>query len=248
MDTRFWGPDGWKLFHTVAIKYPLNPSEDDIITHKMFYNSLQDVLPCKYCRMSYREYIAKRPVEKHLSSRESLFKWSYLMHNEVNGKLRKQGHIKYPDPPYEEIYELYQSDPYKDICLLGTCFLKSIIYNFPEKGDNERLKLMYYCFFNNFVLVYPNDNKPLLVEYNSEFTIMKNMRNRDNLKKWFYILNLNLEENCGTIQPYNIYCRDCEKYRSKSCQKDTHKGTTCRKSGKERSNEPADFKLLVSPP
>ena len=90
------------------------------------------------------------------------------------------------------------------------------------------LKLMYYSFFNLFIDIYPNTNKSILTEYNNEYPIMNNMNNRDNIKKWFYILNLNLEENCGDIKPYNIYCRDCEKYRSKSCQKDTHKGDTCR--------------------
>jgi len=236
MDTRFWGPDGWKLFHTIAMKYPNNPTDDDKNLHKMFYNILQDVLPCKYCRISYREYIAELPIEKSLKNKEDMFKWSYNIHNKVNGKLRKQGHIKYPNPSYEEVYKIYESDTYKDICLLGTCFLKSIIYNFPEKGDNERLKLMYYSFFNLFIDIYPNTNKSILTEYNNEYPIMNNMNNRDNIKKWFYILNLNLEENCGDIKPYNIYCRDCEKYRSKSCQKDTHKGTTCRNKDKNNIN------------
>jgi len=232
MDTRFWGPDGWKLFHTIAFKYPHLPSDDDIMNHKIFYNSLQDVLPCKYCRISYRKYINEQPIEKHLKSHDKLFKWSYNLHNKVNGKLRKQGHNSNIDPSYKEIYAFYKSNPYKDICLLGTCFLKSIVYNFPDnKTDNDRIKLMYYTFFNTLILIYPHSNKNLLIEYNKSYPIRNNMENRDNIKKWFYILNMNLEEQCSIIKPYNIYCKECEKYRSKECNKDSHKGNTCRLSG-----------------
>ena len=45
MDTRYWGPDGWKLFHTIAMKYPLNPYEDDIITFDGYNHSVHQCEP-----------------------------------------------------------------------------------------------------------------------------------------------------------------------------------------------------------
>ena len=50
MDTRFWGPDGWLLLHSIAQNYPSNPTKEDKYTYKHFFNSLKHVLPCIYCR------------------------------------------------------------------------------------------------------------------------------------------------------------------------------------------------------
>ena len=34
MDTKFWGPSGWKFLHLVAYTYPNNPTENNKITYK----------------------------------------------------------------------------------------------------------------------------------------------------------------------------------------------------------------------
>jgi hypothetical protein len=229
MDTRYWGPEGWQLFHTICYNYPIKPDIITIQTHKIFFKIIGDILPCKYCRMSYKKYIEDLPVEKSLDSRDSLFKWSYLLHNKVNGKLRKQGHLNTPDPEYDDVYKFYSEEPFKEMCLLGNNFLKAIVYNYPKNGDNPRLRLIYYTFFNYLIDLYPNLNKNELSQYNNNYPILNNMENRDALKKWFYILSCNIEKNCREILPYNIYCKKCEQYRSKDCSKDTHKGNTCRK-------------------
>ena len=231
MDTRFWGPDGWKLLHTITLYYPINPTYDDIQTHRTFFYLVGDILPCKYCRISYKKYIKELPPDKFLDNRDNIFQWLYKIHNKVNGKLRKQGHLKEDDPHLVDIITKYNGEPFKEVCLLGNNFLKAIVHNYPKEinSDNIRLKYIYYTFFEYLFKLYPNNNKDKFKIFNSEYPIFKNLENCENIKKWFYLLSCYIEENCNGIKPYNIHCRDCEKYRSKSCHKDTHKGNTCRR-------------------
>ena len=185
MDTRYWGPDGWKLLHTIAYNYPINPNGYDIQTHKIFYTIIGDILPCKFCRISYKQYISETPINKYLSSRDDLFKWLYIIHNKVNDKLRKQSLLKYDNPSLKEIYDKYSTKPYIEECLLGKKFINAIVLNYPLKGDNTRLLLLYYTFFNYLIIIFPNNKN--IVEHFNQFPINKNLKNRSNLKKWFYI-------------------------------------------------------------
>lgn len=90
MMTKVWGPPGWFFLHSVTFGYPdeINPENVDRVRHYAnFFNSLGHVLPCKYCRNSYNEYITELPVEHFLKSRKDLTLWLYLIHNKVNDKL-----------------------------------------------------------------------------------------------------------------------------------------------------------------
>lgn len=227
MDTRYWGPDGWKLLHSITNNYPENPSRYDILTHCCFFNLIGEVLPCKYCRMSYKKYIGELPVEKHLKSKKTLFKWLYLIHNKVNNKLRDQELLKYENPTLEEIEDKYSNEPFKEECLLGKHFLRGIVFNYP-KNENTRLRHIYISFFNYVFELYPNKNKEMLIEFSNKYQICKNIGSDRTLKKWFYILSSYIEDNCDLIKPYNIFAKECEKYRSKGCSKPNHRGNTCR--------------------
>ena len=107
MDTRFWGPSAWQLFHLIAFtsKHP-----DDVL------NQMKDVLPCKYCRASTTEYVHKHPL------RGDPGRWLYDIHNMVNNKLRTQCqddpmatqrtflhalHHAYPYPELRKVYGEY---------------------------------------------------------------------------------------------------------------------------------------------
>ena len=37
MDTRFWGPDGWKLLHSIVEGYPSRPTPENKATYKNFF-------------------------------------------------------------------------------------------------------------------------------------------------------------------------------------------------------------------
>ena len=53
MDTRFWGPSAWQLFHLIAFQ---NDSKELMLM-------IKDVLPCKFCRESTRQFTHELPMK-----------------------------------------------------------------------------------------------------------------------------------------------------------------------------------------
>lgn len=106
MDTRFWGPSGWRLLHSITFAYI--PRTDKMAVRAMF-ESLPFVLPCKFCRASLQEYMEEDLLEPALESRDSLARWLWRIHNEVNAKLRGQGTPVEADPPFEKVETFYRS-------------------------------------------------------------------------------------------------------------------------------------------
>lgn len=105
MDTRFWGPSGWRLLHLVTFAYEPENKEN---VEQMF-KMLPFVLPCKYCRASLTEYMVKDPLEPALETKGDLTRWLWRIHNDVNKKLRSQSLTQEPDPPFEKVAEFYES-------------------------------------------------------------------------------------------------------------------------------------------
>ena len=106
MDTRYWGPSGWKLLHSITFSYDEKLKD----LYNDFFYTLAFVLPCKFCRKSYSEYIINDPID--ISSKEALCKWLWRIHNDVNDKLRKQRLCNYENPPYNLVNNLYKSTQY----------------------------------------------------------------------------------------------------------------------------------------
>ena len=87
MMTKIWGPPGWLFLHCITMGYPnkLDITDPKHLFRKdetkKFFESLGNVLPCRYCRDSYNEYIQRVPItDDILSSRESFVK------NEARGQ------------------------------------------------------------------------------------------------------------------------------------------------------------------
>lgn len=97
MDTRFWGPSGWRLLHMIAASSRANKS-------RAFWESLPFVLPCKFCRTSLTSYYEILPIP---SKQEDFSEWIYKIHNLVNQKLRDQGQTLPPDPTFEAVNKRY---------------------------------------------------------------------------------------------------------------------------------------------
>ena len=130
MDTRFWGPSGWRLLHLITFTYDSSMKKDV----KEFFTLLPYVLPCKFCRSSLTEYYEKEDIEPALESKEKLEKWLYKIHNLVNGKLRKQGLLDDPNPSFESVKKVYEERVAQG-CMKTTFegwdFLFSIAENHP---------------------------------------------------------------------------------------------------------------------
>lgn len=105
MDTRFWGPSGWRLLHSITFAY----DPKDKVAVQRFFETLPFVLPCKFCRTSLQSYLEEDPINSALGSRDSLCRWLWRIHNKVNAKLRSQSLPVDPDPPFEKVKEFYES-------------------------------------------------------------------------------------------------------------------------------------------
>jgi len=90
MQTRVWGPAGWLFLHSIAQNYPWKPTMEQQENYLNFFKLIGNVLPCRYCRESYQEFILQPDTKLEISvlkSRVSLVKWLYEIHNKVNKKL-----------------------------------------------------------------------------------------------------------------------------------------------------------------
>ena len=129
MDTRFWGPSAWRLLHLIAFSEHRNP---DVF---IFLEELPHILPCRFCRSSLTEFYKHRPVD-----RNDLAHWMYEIHNDVNNKLRKQGHLHKPNPPFSEVKKYYtELLESADGHVLGFDFFKSVAF-VTSKLDPQHLK------------------------------------------------------------------------------------------------------------
>ena len=106
MDTRFWGPSGWKLLHMISFNYEY--SVENSYAFANFFETIPFILPCKFCRSSLTDFYKKYPYrlednngkEGTMNPLLDVKKWMYNIHNCVNGKLRAQGLYPSSNPTY----------------------------------------------------------------------------------------------------------------------------------------------------
>lgn len=142
MDTRFWGPSGWDLFHRIAAH---SKDPDDVLKH------MAEILPCKFCRNSTRRFVKERPYDKHNPE-----KWLYEIHNMVNHKLRSQcsNDPKVvdpgPNPTFEDVREKFRNRSLN--VLFGQEFLLSVAVNFKSTPRKTNIQKR---FLKNLAKAYP---------------------------------------------------------------------------------------------
>lgn len=133
MDTRFWGPSGWKLLHLIAQEPMTNLRHRKAVS--AWFVLLPYVLPCKYCRASLSDYFTAQPLTLDDMATPTAFgAWMYHIHNRVNEKLREQGLLTAPNPIWEEVAERYGKE-HAGLCkgspLLGWDFMTAVAFNTP---------------------------------------------------------------------------------------------------------------------
>jgi hypothetical protein len=103
MNTSKWGPHAWFFIHSTAYNYPMNPTPVQQNNIKVFFESLQHILPCVYCRATYSTYIRVNPLTQvELKDNDSLNRWVWQLHSYVNKKLNK------PNISYEQMRQKYE--------------------------------------------------------------------------------------------------------------------------------------------
>jgi hypothetical protein len=216
MDTRFWGPSGWQLFHLVAFR---SEHPDDVL------NQMKDILPCKYCRASTTEFVQEHPL------RGDPGKWLYDLHNRVNDKLRKQAvedptviHPG-PDPSFEDIKARYMA--MKPTQVPGRDFLMAIAMNYPDVPEETQMATQ-RTFLHALAKAYPFANlRKVFQAYlrNKEVAL----QSQSAYLKWMYGLLKALSKEAGVaIRTYRGYVQHVSYYKS-GCSKKTYRGKTCRK-------------------
>jgi len=224
MDTRFWGPSGWQLFHLVAFK---SRHPDDVL------NQMKDVLPCKFCRASTTEFVKKHPL------RGDPGKWLYDIHNMVNHKLRSQCRDDPavvnpgPDPEFEEVKQKYLA--LKPNAVPGGDFLGAIAANYPDNPEPEQMATQ-RTFLHALRHEYPfHDLQRVYADYITEHE--PELSSRKAYMRWMYGLLSVLSKKTGSpIPSFKGYAAHVAYYRS-GCSKKTYHGKTCRKTAGGRTKD-----------
>jgi hypothetical protein len=95
--TSKWGPSCWDfLFTSIMGRYPfkINKNNKEHLLLKRQFKSLllnlKDILPCIFCRNSFKIFIKELPIDSYLNGRVELMYWLYLIKDKVNTKLINQ--------------------------------------------------------------------------------------------------------------------------------------------------------------
>ena len=250
MDTRFWGPSGWRLLHLMAEGG--FPTEDA----RKFWLYLPYVLPCKFCRSSLTEYYKKYPVP---TKGTDLPKWIWSIHNCVNAKLRKQGLCGYDDPPFHQVSARY-NDMFNAGCTVtefpGWIFLFSIADNHPKYGESMPMPFPAKISpesledRNQYNLLTKEERLTLLKEWLLSVphalpykewreswhkwakNVHSSLKNRKALMSWLWKIQCGMTKDLNWLAKDNYYglCKTVREHRS-GCGKDP-KANTCRKTRK----------------
>ena len=124
-----WGSSGWHFFHSVACAY--TPSESNTEKYFIFFENLGYVLPCDECKIHYRQNFKAGELRKALESQETLFRWTYDLHNLVN---EQTGKPKDTWPSFEDVKKRYQSYEVACDAVPGVCGAKSGAPSFNQRS------------------------------------------------------------------------------------------------------------------
>ena len=223
MDTKFWGPSGWKLLHSITFKFPSRPTRHAKDMAFELFDSLKYVLPCRFCRESYKQFLGKDPIQ--YTSREKLSQWLYRIHNYVNNKLRHQGYLQTPNPTFEQVKKEYQSIPFPQQ-FVGWDFLFSIAMNYPEKPNLSHQKPIssfdkyQHRRFLQSVLYF---SKLQCCTGNISPSVFQC---RENMIQFLYSIFLTRYGNTFQCLSYDQICSHIRQFQSSSCKKKN--SNTCR--------------------
>jgi hypothetical protein len=249
MDTRFWGPSGWRLLHMIAESPFANKS-------KTFWEMLPFVLPCKFCRWSLSGYYELLPIP---NKQEEYSEWLYKIHNLVNQKLRDQGQSVQPDPPYSAVKQYYE-DLLKIGCskteFPGWTFLFCIADNHPDTSPSKPMPdapatpPINLVERNKYNLLTPKERKVALKKFwqtipyilpfeewqnswkNHVGPLSKSTINRRSALQWLWKIKCGMESDLKQISNVSFYglCKKIATHRS-GCSTST-RAKTCRRTQK----------------
>lgn len=108
MLTTVWGPSMWHYLHTMSFNYPVMPTSKDKENYRNFIMNLQNVLPCRHCRINLKNNMKSNPLRLcDMKNRDTFSRYIYKLHETVNKMLGKKSGLSYCD--VRERYEHFRS-------------------------------------------------------------------------------------------------------------------------------------------
>lgn len=219
MDTKFWGPGGWKLLHAISFGFPDRYTNKSIDIYRRFYETIQYILPCETCRNNYKDHIKIHPIS-YITSKDTCKLWLYNIHNSASDIIRHENRNIGYNPEFELIKDKYDVLCKKKICKNSQVwdFMYSVAYMFRGDMSQERYN-GYILFYELLYEVMPFTlMKTLYKEHIKRHPINDNITNYRTLTKWIYeyeklvyqSLNKNIisyDERLFTIENYETLCR-----------------------------------------
>ena len=118
--------------HTISFNYPVNPTLKEKKQYFIFFNSLGNMLPCKYCRENLKKNLKCNPLNiKTMKDRKTLSMWVYRLHETINKMLGKKSGLSYNNA--RDRYENFRS----------RCLKKSKKENKKPKKESGCTKPLY---------------------------------------------------------------------------------------------------------
>ena len=105
-DPEVWGPHFWFTIFTMAITYPIKPSN---VTKKKYYDFIMNLplfIPNIEMGNKFSGLLDKYPVSPYLEGKDAFLKWVLFIHNKINTMIDKE-EITLTDA-LEKYYELYK--------------------------------------------------------------------------------------------------------------------------------------------
>ena len=137
MVTAIWGPSFWHSLHTISFNYPVEPNCEDKKNYRNLILNLQNVLPCKYCRINLVNNFKSLPLRHcDMKNRDTFSRYLYDLHELVNKMLKKKSGLSYD--AVRERYEHFRSRCTNDDIKKRT-FTSKTVKRKKEKGCTEPL-------------------------------------------------------------------------------------------------------------
>ena len=120
IDPKIWGRDMWNMFYYIALSYPKNPTHNDKMKYKQFFQIAGSIVPCDKCKNNFTRHINELPIDDYLESGYDLFTWVNKMDNKVKEMTNQQQYT------VEQSFQYYMST-------INGGGVKETIINFSSK-------------------------------------------------------------------------------------------------------------------
>jgi len=189
MDKKFWGPATWCIIHTSAYEY----TPEKRLSFKQFVYSLPYLLPCdKCCVHLYKNLNTLQLGDKNLQDSQSLFIWTYFLHDLVNRQLGKKS------PNFPSVYKFYTENK----IIWKKCFWRTIHSFAASYRVKPEVKSAFKQFIYSLIGLIPQPESmqyatalnrvPLTDEY---------LKDAHNLFLWSYLIHDLVNKETGKSSP-----------------------------------------------